>query len=526
MRSLKRERDRKRRTRTYDARDRYEWLTTKRWYPLARVVFLLAIGFTALVLAVFSIRSAWHTTTSHAPGAPTSSSHPPKDKARLATSLLQENVLSNQTHPWRKTVILLSIDGAKPQYLENGQMPQLVEMGIEASEVAGDGNNGIIAEYLQPRFPTLTFPNHWSLLTGLHVESHGIIANDFTIAPPLPPPSGSSGRHFQYTDPLQSHDGAWWKGIPLWATAERAGVPSGVMHWPGPPRLSTGDRPSLFEEYDGKWTMEKRENKVREWLSLPVQKRPQVMCLYIPVVDQAAHAHGPDSYEAAQALGAADGFVATLRNLIKEFGAEHLVDLIVVSDHGMTKTSQEKLVYLDELLDASLMSEVHTKDGWPSVGLHFKGNAVRQQELQQQAEAQLRRSLLSGRAFQVFKREELPEHWHWRNNERIAPLWVVPKLPWSITSREEMRKFGGRYKPIGNHGYDSNEPDMAAIFVARGPSFKPRKSIKGPALVGWHNMYSFDNTEVANLVAEIIGVPPDVRAPNNGTKGFWDQYLK
>ncbi len=287
LRSLKRARERTSRLRAYREADRRVWLsaslTSKRWYPLARAAFLAVLGAAALGLSLFSLRALVHAATSHAPGAPASSSHPPKDRARWAASLLPEHQLSNGTHPWRKTVILVSLDGVKPQYLAEGKLPRLVELGLDppspSSSTSAGAAAGLLAAYMQPRFPTLTFPNHWTLLTGLNVESHGIVANDFFLPPPhLAPPSPRAGRHFVYTDPLRSHDPAWWAGTPLWATAERSGVPSAVLMWPGPPRTSEGDRPAHFVEYDGSWSTERRVDKVAEWLDMGIKKRPQLMC--------------------------------------------------------------------------------------------------------------------------------------------------------------------------------------------------------------------------------------------------------
>ncbi len=175
--------------------------------------------------------------------------------------------------------------------------------------------------------------------------------------------------------------------------------------------------------------------------------------MYTPVVDKASHAHGPESDEARAALGEADEFVASLRALVAARNATHLVDLVVVSDHGMTTTSSEKLIYLDEVLGAERLASVLAIDGWPSAGLHFRGDsdAERARNLAR-AEARLRAASGSGEAqrYSVYRREELPGRWHWRGSERVAPLWVVPRLPWSITSREEMQAFkSGGYEPIG-----------------------------------------------------------------------------
>ena len=453
--SLRLERDRKRRSRAYQAQSRREWLATlsnKRWFRPTRLLFFLTIGFAALTFAIFSIRSAWHTTMSHAPGSQSSSSHRPK-KAHRATSLLKANELSNGTHAWRKSVLLLSLDGLKPKYLADRRLPRLLELGLglDKAPSTSDSTYGLVAGSMKPRFPTLTFPNHWTLLTGLETESHGIIANDFRVLPPSPPPSASSGREFKYTDPLKSHDGAWWGGVPLWAVAERAGVPSAVLHWPGPPRLTGGDRPSLFIEYDGKYTLKQRLDKIRSWLEMDIQKRPQVMCVYSPFVDKAAHTYGPESNEAHKAIADADEFVGQLAEMIQAgFNASMAVDFVVVSDHGMAQTSNEKLVYLDEELGPALWSQLEAYDGWPSFGLHFKGKTIEEQMgWVAKAEEKLKTSPGLGKSPEIYRKEDVPKKWHWAGNERLAPLWVIPKFSWSITTRAEMDSFNGVYEPAG-----------------------------------------------------------------------------
>jgi predicted AlkP superfamily pyrophosphatase or phosphodiesterase len=175
--------------------------------------------------------------------------------------------------------------------------------------------------------------------------------------------------------------------------------------------------------------------------------------VYTPLVDQAAHKYGPSSSQTTAALREADSFVRSLQSTISAYNATHLVDLVVVSDHGMTTTSNDKLIYLDEILGEDLLNQIYAIDGWPSAGLHFKGASEKEQEASlDRAEKLLKEAAMTvgaGKAFWVYRKEELPVRWRIKENRRIAPLWVVPKLPWSITSKDEMKSFNGQYEPVG-----------------------------------------------------------------------------
>lgn len=452
----------------------------------------------AVLLGLFSDRMPWHT--------------PASDKA---TSLLPEAQLSNGTHTFRRTVILISLDGAKPVYLHSGLLSNLTIPSHPGHRQA---------EYLQPIFPTLTFPNHWSLLTGLHASSHGIVANDFT--------KSSTKEQFYYTDPKRSWNSSWWLGEPIWATAQNAGLKSAVLMWPGPPVTSAGVKSSYFQKYESGWGLEGRLKQVLKWIDMEggVEERPSLICAYVPDIDQAAHRFGPQSRQALSAVKRVDAFLGELkRELIEERGLGHVVDVIVVSDHGMTETSNDKLIFLDTVLGRELLGRVESRDGWPLAGLRFRGQTEENEKRAYQVLSSAANKPGSG--FDVYWRKDLPRRFHLQSEvveDRLAPLWMIPKLGWSITTHHEMSTFvDGVYAPIGNHGYDNEEEDMHAIFVASGPSFTslPEKRQGMGKGKGW-NMDGLRNVEVHNLVSRILGVPSSGRAPTNGTWSFWDSHLR
>ncbi|TKY85646.1 hypothetical protein EX895_005185 [Sporisorium graminicola] len=401
-----------------------------------------------------------------------------------ATSLLPNATLTNGTHAFRRTVILISLDGAKPSDLDAGLAPSLQALGTASPRSRR-------ARYMQPIFPTLTFPNHWTLLTGLFASSHGVVANDFHDA--------RTGQQFYYTDPARSWEARW----PRW-----------------------------FQRYEGGWDLEARLAQVLAWIDVErVEDRPGLVCAYVPDIDQAAHTFGPDSPQALAAVRNVDAFIARLHAHLEQRTLTDIVDLVIVSDHGMTSTSNTKLVYLDDLLGPSLYAKLQHRDGWPSAGLRFHGTPAEQHTLAHHALRRLQGLERTG--WTVYTRATLPARYHLRStavHDRLAPLWIVPDLGWSITTHKEMAAFSdGVYAPRGNHGYDNAEPEMHAVFVASGPSFGPLAAAEGKrgnsGGARW-NMDGFRNVEVHNLVSRILGVREGKRAPTNGTWSFWDAHLR
>ncbi|KZO93653.1 Phosphodiest-domain-containing protein [Calocera viscosa TUFC12733] len=425
-------------------------------------------------------------------------------------------LLSNGTHQFKSTVIMVSLDGLRADYVDRGITPHLLEISRQ----------GLRAKYMKPVFPTLTFPNHWSLMTGLYPETHGIIANDFW--------DPVSTKEFVYTDPERSWDPYWWSGEPVWATADKAGITTANLMWPGPPVHRSGQSPTYFIPFSLNLTIPEKLDKIFSWLDYPLESRPRLISAYSPDVDMMGHLGGPDSEEVAESLKDVDEFARDLHAGLKARNLDEIVSVIFVSDHGMTSTSNIRLVYLDDILGPDLVSQIEHEDGWPNVGLRFPNTVNTSQVLELLETA----SLQSNGAFHAYTAETMPDKWHFRSdvNERIAPIFLAPALGWAITNHHDFEVvMAGDYTPKGNHGYDNDEPDMHALFVADGPfatmakrelrkrhggheeEEEEEEEMHAPVVID-----GFASLEVYNLVCRLLGIQG---APNNGTEGFWDAYL-
>lgn len=322
---------------------------------------------------------------------------------------------------------------------------------------------------MNPSFPSVTFPNHFTLMTGLYPESHGIVGNTFW--------DPKIKEDFYYTHPTVSMQPKWWMAEPLWVTAEKQRVKTAIHMWPGS-EAHIGDRePSFLDKYNGTELLSRKADRVLGFLDLPgvedesqiTPERPQLIVAYVPDVDRDGHKFGPNSTEIRKTISAADSMVASIMTGLEQRNLTDVVNIMVVSDHGMATTSTERLVQLDDLIDYDLIEHI---DGWPSGGLRAK-NPEDLETLRKQLE---KVAPDYEHAFEFYTRETMPERYHFSNNERIAPLWVIPKAGWALVDRSEFDvkealKTGKEYHPRGIHGYDHEHPLMRAIFIARGPAF-------------------------------------------------------
>ncbi|GAA6049243.1 hypothetical protein JCM3770_005902 [Rhodotorula araucariae] len=427
----------------------------------------------------------------------------------------------NGTHWWQPTVLLVSLDGVRADYLERGLTPHLLNIS----------RKGVRAEYLKPSFPSLTFPNHWSLLTGLYPSSHGIVANDFWD-PQL-------GREFDYAKPQKSWGSEWWGGEPIWATAVKNRLRSAVLMWPGPPQLASGVKPTRFYPFIDQYFYRKKVDRVAKWLDMDFAHRPHLMAVYAPEVDQAGHRAGPNSSTVEHTLGAMDEFVRELFAEVDRRNLSDIVDVVVVSDHGMADTSMDRLIFLDDILGPDGFAAITHNEGWPSAGLRFAPGTDETAMLTRLQAAAAK----EGSGFSCYTAETMPAKWHFTGHERIAPVYCVPDVGWAITNHHELEVvMKGSYSIKGNHGYDNDDPAMHAIFVAHGPFASrlktssrfahrrratPQAQARGlvPSDPATSVIPGFANTELYELVAELLHIPVEGRAQTNGTEGFWDEYL-
>ncbi|KAM0750332.1 Phosphodiest-domain-containing protein [Meredithblackwellia eburnea MCA 4105] len=422
-----------------------------------------------------------------------------------------EGALWNGTHWWDRTVLLVSLDGVRRDYLDKGLTPHLI----------GAARKGLKAEYLKPVFPSLTFPNHYSLITGLYPSSHGIVANDFF--------DPQTGKEFVYTEPTKSWPPEWWGGEPIWSTAVKNGLRSAVLMWPGPPVMADGTKPTLWYAFQNKYHFSRKVDKIADWLDQPRATRPHLITAYAPEVDQEGHRSGPHSHKVEKTLSEMDDFAKSILEMLDQRNLTEIVDVLFVSDHGMTDTHNERLVFLDDILGEEGFAGIEHNEGWPSAGLRFQPHIDTNDMIKRLQAA----SESAKGGFKVYTPETMPERWHFSGHERIAPIYVVPHVGWAISDRHDFHvRMGGDYVPKGNHGYDNDDPSMHAIFVAHGPF---ANSIKASAIERRSplprdeeeitTIPGFANLEIYNLVASLLGIKEEGRAPTNGTVGFWEQYI-
>ncbi|KIW00948.1 uncharacterized protein PV09_07474 [Verruconis gallopava] len=418
----------------------------------------------------------------------TRNSRETQERLRLALPL------SNGSTLFAPTTILISLDGFRADFLQRGLTPTLNKFIQE----------GVSPLYMMPSFPSVTFPNHYTMVTGLYPEAHGIVGNTFWD------PEDQS--EFYYTHPQQSLQSKWWGGEPLWLTAELQGVRAAVHMWPGS-EAAIGNVPTSYvDKYNGKEDLSRKAERILQLLDLPGpdspaamkdNPRPQLIAAYVPNVDVDGHNYGPNSTEIRQTIRMADSMLGQIFEGLQERNLTDIVNVIVVSDHGMATTSTDRVVQLEDLLDVDDIAHV---DGWPLYGIRPKDPSKTQAMYDQ-----LKQKTKDMPHLHIYLRDkDMPERYHFSKNPRIAPLWIVPDAGWAIAPKKEFdvakaKKEGLIYHPRGLHGYDFENSLMRAIFVARGPAF--------PHPAGSRVM-PFQNIELYNIVCDTLGINP---APNNGT---------
>jgi predicted AlkP superfamily pyrophosphatase or phosphodiesterase len=377
-------------------------------------------------------------------------------------------------------VLMISFDGFRWDYPELHGAPALLELA----------RDGVRAKSLAPSFPSKTYPNHYTLVTGLRPEHHGIVAN--TMWDP------EWKASFSLADRSAVEDGRWWEGEPIWVTAERRGLVTASSFWPGSEAAIGGVggvggvRPTFWGRYDDTVPDEKRVDEVLGWLDLPVEKRPRLITLYFDEPDGAGHAFGPASAEAASAVAHVDRMLARLRAGVAARGLDDAVDWIVVSDHGMSATDPERSIVLADLVDLA---------GVAIADLSVFGLLRPPPGTE---DALVRRLTGAHPHLHAARKGVLPERLHYRAHRRIPEVVVWADAGWTIyATRADLAAARAKPSPTrGNHGYDPAERDMHGIFVATGPSF--RRGITTPTL---------DNVDVYPLLARLLGLPA---AANDG----------
>ncbi|KAM5346786.1 hypothetical protein ACJ41O_009791 [Fusarium nematophilum] len=407
---------------------------------------------------------------------------------------LKQTLVSNGTALFAPTTLIISLDGFRADFLQRGLTPTLNSFIAE----------GVSPKWMHPSFPSVTFPNHYTLATGLYPESHGVVGNTFWDT--------ELEAEFYYTDPNRSLDPKWWGGEPFWVTSEKQGVRSAIHMWPGSEAHVLHIEPSLMDKFNRKETLDNKVSRIMEFLDMPGMEdktadvkdmRPQLIAAYVPHVDSDGHKYGPNSTEIRQTIQNVDGMLGKVFHGLEERNLTNIVNVIVVSDHGMATTDISRLIQLEDLVDTDKIEHI---DGWPLYGLRPKNP----DDLQELYDG-LKEKSKSTSNYEVYLRDvDMPERYHFSKHHRIAPLWIIPQTGWAIVTKEEFDVKEGKeknlvYHPRGLHGYDHEHPLMRAIFIARGPAFPhPANS----------QIDVFQNIEVYNMLCDSVGIVPK---PNNGT---------
>jgi predicted AlkP superfamily pyrophosphatase or phosphodiesterase len=384
----------------------------------------------------------------------------------------------------KPTLILISFDGFRWDYRTKYSAPNINRLAA----------NGVSADLI-PSYPSKTFPNHYTIVTGLYPGHHGIVAN--TVKDP------ATGRRLSMSNSVENQDAMWWGGEPIWTTVQRAGQLSAAMFWPGSEAPIGGHRPNFWAPFDSSLPSTDRVDRVLGWLDLPDGRRPSFFTLYFSEVDAAGHNSGPDSTAVRAAVRRVDGHLGRLLRGLERRHLADRVNIVLVSDHGMAETSISRVVVLEDYISAD---DVEVIDINPTLGLFPKAG---------REEAVYKALANAHPRLKVYRKAETPEHWHYRDHPRIPPIVGVVDEGWQVLPRATLTQRLSRRQtgPRGEHGYDPRDAlSMRGIFVASGPAFK-----SGVVLPPIENVHIYD------ALAGALHVTP---ARNDGDAAIAREMLK
>jgi len=374
------------------------------------------------------------------------------------------NSIKQQQKPY---ILLISADGFRYDLADKYNAVNLLRLR----------SNGVAAKYMLPSFPSVTFPNHYAIVTGMYPSHNGLADNNFY--------SSKKNSFYGMNNKTAVADSSWYGGTPLWVLAEKQKMLSASFYWVASEAAIQGVRPTYYYVYNDKIEIDKRIEAVKNWLQLPKDKRPHFITFYFPQVDHAEHTYGPDSKQAEEAVHFVD---ESIGKMVSSIDSLHLpVNFIFLSDHGMTTVNTTQTIPLPSAIDTA---KFYIPYGDALIQLYAKNkkdiiptyNAIKKQAVD----------------FDVYLIDKTPLRWHYRKKDdafkRLGDILLVPKLP---------KVFNINQKPTtpGKHGFDPAIADMHASFYAWGPAFKQHIKIN-----------SFENVHVYPLIAKILGLTYDAKS--------------
>jgi alkaline phosphatase D len=367
----------------------------------------------------------------------------------------------------RPYLVVLSLDGFRWDYQDKAPTPWLDSIS----------KFGVRAEGLQPAFPSKTFPNHYTIATGLYPGNHGLVSNSF-YAPDLK-------SYYSIRDRSKVEDGRFYKGEPIWVTAEAQKVKTGSYFWVGSEATIKGYAPTYWKIYDHYFPYIQRVDSVIDWLSKPYGERPNLVMWYLAESDDIGHRNGPDSPEIVATIQMLDSVIGNFLIKAQTLGIRDSLNFIIVSDHGMGAIDTVHSVYLTDVV----------KNQW--IDTTFGGNPFMLIQPVEGFADSVVHAFDKVEGVSIWKKEDIPERFHLKQSERLTDLVMVADSGWSIGYKANKKKYGG-----GTHGYDNLNRDMYGIFYGVGPQFK--SGYKAGVLY---------NTDIYDLMAHILEITP---ASNDG----------
>lgn len=362
--------------------------------------------------------------------------------------------------------ILISFDGFRWDYTSRGLTPNFDY--IE--------KHGVKALSLKPSFPSITFPNHISIVTGMYPQNHGVIAN--TMYDP------ATDKIYSLYDTAEVRNAYWYKGEMIWETARRQGVITASYFWPGSEMNLNYRRPNYYEKYEHSRDYLERINGVINWLKLPYSERPKFITLYYDLTDSEGHRYGPDSPQVNAAISKLDSLLGVLFNKLEEINLRDSVNIIIVSDHGMTEISKDRYLNIEELSSCN-SCKFFNRGAIMNIFIRDKN----------EVDAVYNRLKLKESHYKVYKPSEIPAEYHFNYNHLIGDLFILSEPGWSVGTtkdKDRMHDYNG-----GNHGFDNSFMDMHGIFYAIGPSFKEN-----------YKTGTIENINIYPLLCKILKIVP------------------
>jgi predicted AlkP superfamily pyrophosphatase or phosphodiesterase len=387
--------------------------------------------------------------------------------ALISVMIILPGFRKDKRKHFKNYVLVISLDAFRWDYCKIYKTSNLNSLALD----------GVKADRMFSSFPTVTFPNHYSIATGLYPDHHGLINNSFS-APDL-------GLFYRTGDRTAVENHAFYGGEPMWVTAEKQGVKAASFFWVGSETDVMGVRPTYWKKYDESVTYEARIDTVVKWLGYPPEKRPELVNLYFDEPDATSHTFGPVSSQTGKVVERLDSLLGVLRSKLAALPDAKKINIIVLSDHGMAAVSPDRYINIKSIVPNRMIGSI------------AGGNPVYLINPAEGMKDSILYLLNKVKGLKAWNKSDIPAKWHYGTNSRIPDVVVVADSSWSIGTRPDGSTLRG-----GAHGYDNSNSDMYSIFYAAGPAFKKN-----------YTFGELNNVDVYNLVCRILKINP---AKNDG----------